>query len=89
MALLGIARDPQTPEEARLDALTVIQHMRADLDMAEYAALDAGRKASSWTALGRALGITRQGAERRWLRLAPKGTPSRDAEAGRRARQRS
>ncbi|GAB2521124.1 hypothetical protein [Nocardiopsis aegyptia] len=75
-ALLEIARGAETTGAERLDALTVIQQMRADLDHAEYQALDRARPQVSWPALGAALGVTQQGAERRWLRLAPKARPA-------------
>nr|WP_192962906.1 hypothetical protein [Nocardiopsis sp. 90127] len=87
VGLLDLARSADTPPEERLDVLTVIQMMRADLDMAEYAALDVGHEESPWTKLGRALGITRQGAERRWLRLMPRGGAGRDADEGRRGKR--
>ncbi|MCY9787934.1 hypothetical protein KIK06_29070 [Nocardiopsis sp. EMB25] len=87
--LMEIGRDPEATEQDRLNALTVIERMRADLNSAEYALLDGARRTGTgWSALGAALGVTRQGAERRWLRGAPKATPSRDADAGRRDRRR-
>ncbi|MFI6579373.1 hypothetical protein ACIBFB_26620 [Nocardiopsis sp. NPDC050513] len=87
--LLQIGRDPDSTEQDRLDALTVIERMRADLNSAEYHLLDGARRTGTgWSVLGAALGVTRQGAERRWLRGAPKAVPSRDAEVGRRDRRR-
>lgn len=83
--LLGLARDEQTPLSDRIDALTVVQHMRADLERAEHHLLESARAGgATWGALGAALGVSRQGAERRLLRGQTSLDGSRNADAGRR-----
>lgn len=58
--------------------------MRADLERAEHHLLDSAREGgATWTALG----ISRQGAERRLLRGQTSLDGSRDADAGRTGRR--
>lgn len=86
--LLGLARDPDTAVSDRLDALTVVEYMRDLLDSAEHYLLDSAREnGATWTALGEALGVTRQGAERRLLRGQTSLDGSRNADAGRKGRR--
>lgn len=82
--LLGLARDEEAALADRVDALTVVQYMRHDLERAEHHLLASAREGgATWTALGEALGVTRQGAERRLLRGRTSLDGSRSADAGR------
>jgi len=89
--LLALAREADTALDDRIDALTTVQYMRDLLDSAEHYLLDSARaNGATWTALGEALGVTRQGAERRLLRgqisdASVEGL--RAADAGRKARR--
>lgn len=89
--LLGMARDPETALSDRIDALTVVEYMRGLLDNAEHYLLDSARaNGATWGALGEALGVTRQGAERRLLRgevSAASLDGGRSADAGRKGRR--
>ena len=51
-----------------IDALTAMAAQSADLDHAVYGAITAlrARHGYSWADIGRALGITRQAAQKRW-----------------------
>lgn len=91
--LLMLARDPASDagEQDLLDALTEVQHMRAQLERAEHYLLAVAREGgATWSALGAALGVTRQGAERRLLRgevSAASLEGRRNADSGRAARR--
>lgn len=63
-------------------ALTVLRHLREELDSWEPTLIAAARDAgSSWIRLAPALGVTsRQAAERRYLRLRPSATGEPTAE---------
>ena len=76
--------DPPDTDEQLLAALTLVDLVRQQVDDTEARLLEALRRDTDpvpWDKIANALGMTRQGAERRFLRATTGG--ARDAERGR------
>jgi hypothetical protein len=61
---------PDSTDADPLDQLAAITGLRRRLDeLADHAALTARHHGASWTAIGEALGMTKQAAYQRWGRI--------------------
>ena len=70
--LMGLGPDDDLPaDQTRLALLTTCEVLRKDLaELARQTATDAAAAGAGYGALGAAVGMTRQGARRRWPGLA-------------------